>query len=246
MHDPLTVAFEIKFPWYTTLNLPNRTKYKFFSPFIVIWHKDPCKDHTDDSCGWFMRARHGDKEVLKKIEKEFERNWYRCYEDRELPSWFDKDGNPTMSSHAITLGMFWSAAWCHFLTFEKAQAFCKRHLYDILWLSENINDSLHQSIINRYGKEEKEKRIQDFASIVYGCLLRWERPWYKHPKWHFWHWQIQIPPLQKLKRFLFEKCSICGKGYPYGYSPMEHWSGSKHWHCECDNSKQEHKAPNGN
>lgn len=44
MFDPDTVAFEIKYPWR------NRRGYR--PTFITIWHKDPCKDGTDNSCDW--------------------------------------------------------------------------------------------------------------------------------------------------------------------------------------------------
>lgn len=46
MFDPMTVAFEIKFLG------------------VTIWHKDPCKDGTDNSCDW-----HGWKRKLNKKEK---------------------------------------------------------------------------------------------------------------------------------------------------------------------------------
>lgn len=47
MHDPMTVAFEIKLPFRSEKN-----KYK---SLITIWHVDPEKDGSDDSCGWFIR-----------------------------------------------------------------------------------------------------------------------------------------------------------------------------------------------
>jgi hypothetical protein len=36
------------------------------------------------------------------------------------------------------------------------------------------------------------------------------RPWYKHPKWHVHHWQVQIIPLQRCKRWVFSRCVLCG------------------------------------
>lgn len=52
------------------------------------------------------------------------------------------------------------------------------------------------------------------------------RPWYKHPRWHVHHWQIQIHPIQKLKRRLFSRCEVCGKRFPYGYAPVSRiWGG---------------------
>lgn len=46
MFDPDTVAFEIKYPW-------KRKGSQFRDSFITIWHHDPCKDGSDNSCDWF-------------------------------------------------------------------------------------------------------------------------------------------------------------------------------------------------
>lgn len=45
-------------------------------------------------------------------------------------------------------------------------------------------------------------------------------------RWHVWHWHIQIPPVQTVKRFLFERCIECGRRFPWGYAPVSHqWDG---------------------
>ena len=55
MYDPLTVAFEIRSPFREK---PSRLWPKGYRPpFITIWHKDPERDGTDDSCDWFGRKR---------------------------------------------------------------------------------------------------------------------------------------------------------------------------------------------
>ena len=41
-------------------------------------------------------------------------------------------------------------------------------------------------------------------------------------RWHFWHWHIQIPPVQTVKRFLFERCIECDRRFPWNYSPVSH------------------------
>lgn len=46
---------------------------------------------------------------------------------------------------------------------------------------------------------------------------------------HVHHWKIQIRPLQKLRRWLFTRCYVCGKRLPYGYSPVCDRSG---WNSE--------------
>ena len=44
MHDPYTQCWSI--------SLPFGKPYEY--PVLTIWHKDPEKDGTDDSCSWFM------------------------------------------------------------------------------------------------------------------------------------------------------------------------------------------------
>lgn len=52
------------------------------------------------------------------------------------------------------------------------------------------------------------------------------RPWWKHPRWHIHHWQIQLPWVQTLQRFLFSRCAGCGKRLPWGYTPIASgWGG---------------------
>lgn len=51
-------------------------------------------------------------------------------------------------------------------------------------------------------------------------------------RWHVWHWHLQISPLQKLRRWIFERCELCGRRYPYGYAPIAHqWDRKRdgHW-----------------
>lgn len=51
MYDPMTVAFEIKSPF----RKPSKYHSKgYWRPaLITIWHVDPEKDGTDNSCDWF-------------------------------------------------------------------------------------------------------------------------------------------------------------------------------------------------
>lgn len=68
------------------------------------------------------------------------------------------------------------------------------------------------------------------------------RRWWR---WHFWHWQIQIHPLQRLRRWAFERCFVCGKGYAWGYSPVARgWDcrETRHHHCDPVNISREHSS----
>ena len=48
MHDPMTVAHEIKAPWLR--KYPDGVKYR--PTLVTIWHVDPERDGTDDSCDY--------------------------------------------------------------------------------------------------------------------------------------------------------------------------------------------------
>lgn len=55
MHDPLTVAFTIRYPWRNPRyrNSPSKFLRTYHDPIITIWHKDPERGGDDDSCDWF-------------------------------------------------------------------------------------------------------------------------------------------------------------------------------------------------
>jgi len=54
MHDPSSVAHEIKYPWrkYGKKGT-NDFDRSYRETFITIWHRDPEIGGSDDSCGWF-------------------------------------------------------------------------------------------------------------------------------------------------------------------------------------------------
>lgn len=232
MHDPQCVAHEI----YLGAKKKKNGHYK--SPFITIWHVDPEKDGTDDSCGWFIRKRHIPIDLIEKVTKEFEFNFKHNY-------WFNEAGYPKFSTMGVCLEMYSHAAWSLFMWMDgnsptnkarrRYKNFMRKYLFDILHFSENPTDSLYRSINMTYGVEKKEDRISDFVSIIVADIMRKLRPWYMHPRWHIHHWKIQFHPLQNIKRRYWDKCCICGKR---GFKGSAHgdWGGTKIWHGECDRS----------
>jgi hypothetical protein len=184
--------------------------------FINVWHIDPCKDGPDDSCGWFMRARHGDKTMRENILKDFDFEW-----DPDYGGWFNKDGTPRLSPIGITLNMFRTAHW-RMCGYKRGphNRFMKRHLSTFILFAENNIDSSFNGIVGRYGFDKREDRIKGHADMIYSYILRLQRPWYKHPRWHFRHWEIKILPLNSFKRWAFSKCAGCKKGFSWGYSPV--------------------------
>lgn len=234
MHSPETLAHEISIPWF------KGQKIRLFT----IWHIDPEKDGTDDSYGWFMRCRHGDTTMKEKIKKsiEFSFDWTFTSSDRLYNTgYFKPNGEPNLSVHGITLNMFYMAAWEFFKhSRKKTNRYMQENLFDILHFGENPVDSLFSDITGQFripcGEPwKREEALNNYTSIIYAYLLRKNRPWYKHPRWHIHHWQIQFHPWQNFKRRYWDKCCVCGKR-GFKSSAMSDWNGTKRWHQECDST----------
>lgn len=230
MHDPMTVAHEI------FLGAKRNKNGNYKSPLITIWHVDPEKDGTDDSCGWFIRHRHVNKEIYAKVLKDFEFEF-------KNNSLFNDAGYPKFSTIGVALSLYSRAAWTYFIwkhggetsgkPHRQYKKFMRKYLYDFIAFAENPLDSIHGAINMVYGVEAKESRITHFTDVILTDILRKDRPWYRHPRWHIHHWKIQFHPWQNFKRRYWDKCCVCGKR-GFKSSPMADWNGAKRWHQECD------------
>lgn len=252
MHDPMTVAFDIRLPW------PGN---KYGIQLATIWHADPEKDGSDDSCGWFIRSRHLDQAVLKRIEQRFDHDFDKVFHSDSKRVYFvglmTPNGEPHFTVPGVVLNLFFMAASevfnsNGFTNWRKARRWMQSHLFDILLFAENPTDSLHDGLTRKfetgcgeaYTKEARDRRVKSLASTIYGWIARTERRWWQHPKWHLHHWKIQIHPLQQLKRWLFSRCEKCGKRFAWGESPVSSsWHGTgPRWfrseegvrHCRCN------------
>lgn len=87
---------------------------------------------------------------------------------------------------------------------------------------------------------------RDAFTICQRKIEKKRNDWYLSTrwKWHFWHWKIQVVPLQHFRRWLLTRCEICGgksrKGHPVDItsswdSPDTHWwqgeQGLRHRDC---------------
>ena len=231
MHDPSTVAFEIHYPWHLEFWLTKNKmlhlrkhdtlgyqKYPYHTQFITIWHEDPETDGSDDSCGYSFPKVSKDLKEISQNEAEFENRegglFYNC--------------KPSMDPLSTIIAVFQIIAWRCF-----KRNISPKEMVKIINVSTNPVDNLRYCTITK-NKEDVEK-------LFYLCLrsyLRMIRPWYKHPKWHIHHWHLQIHLWEKIKRYLFERCCICKKGFKWGESVCGSWDGKKIWHCNCDDSKK--------
>jgi len=88
----------------------------------------------------------------------------------------------------------------------------EKAIVEQMWVMESTLD-------NRpfYPDHRAHKDFQELKRLVREWQRRPRFRW--RPRWHFWHWKIQIPVVQDLKRWLWSRCKKCGKGFPWGYAP---------------------------
>lgn len=229
MFDPSTQAFEIKYPWiahrWTT---PSGHVHKYRAAFITIWHEDPCRGggpRPDDSCGWSRpRIETAEREKFEKIGLEMYSTIFNkqdaearkadyvsvCYE----PTCYDAI---YWSWRRIAHEMRPNSRW------QFGVNLTAKELEEIYSLSANPIDNF------RFRMREivDAATFADFFLRIFSCYKRFHRPWFKHPRWHIWHWRVQIHPWQQLRRWMLTKCEGCGKGFKFGESPTSH-----SWHSE--------------
>lgn len=269
MHDPQTVAHEIKYPWWKHKPWPKKYRdsgdrrwaFKrmvesgiidrdsfwedgYRETFITIWHVDPEKDGTDDSCGWsWPKITKKQREILRNTawseghDPHFlvckSKGWDRSVIEAE----FLYRGMVLLVNRVLHLNLSldqiskYSAEAMHIRTGGRAgDVFC-------------FVPGYHTNFEN----DSEEHRRDHFHEIICGVarsLLDIKRPWWKHPKWHFWHWEFQCHPLQDFKRWAFSRCSKCGGRFKWGYAPVTNsWNGTgPRWfrserdtfHSDCD------------
>jgi hypothetical protein len=243
MHDPLTVAFEIRWP------IPKRDgKFKFYPPIITIWHKDPEIGGSDDSCGWtWPPATEADKKVVRDIlDWDKQRPYFLAdYPTQQIDAMRDLWGILPGDCLALVWAAWQQIAWKR----DRRDRLAFGEWQEAANLAVNPNDNLRMILVkNEFSFRPREaiERVEHFLWCVMRAYLRYHRPWYRHPRWHIRHWQIQVHPVQALKRWLFSRCAKCGKRFAWGYSPIctqwdadgPRWFRSERhvYHSECSNS----------
>lgn len=214
MHDPHTLLFQIRIPWTAKpIESAGKTIPGYNLIFLTVWHKDPCTDGSDDSCGIFMRTRHGSKEILQKIKDSYSYNFTSTTEPYGA-LFYKETSVPVRSYQSTTLWLFFYAAYEFFdKDYNKTKRFLKRNLLDILLYAENPVDGLFDCFNQSYGPVPIEERIDALANCIYAWILRAERPWYRNPFWHLHHWRLQFDLFQTWRSNLLDRCEACGKPF---------------------------------
>lgn len=238
MHDPMTVAFDIRWPWFWRKHRPS---------FITIWHVDPEADGSDDSCGWSY------PKLTKKQRSTLE---HLAYDEARDP-WYQRDpvkriGSPA-DAESLMRGAYQMVARCLRLKFSWTRI-CELASRAVHTSGDNFQGSLCHLPGWHTNFKDDQVSEREYAATGFFCniarqLLREKRPWYKHPRWHFWHWSIQVHPVLTFKRWAFSRCCKCGKRFRYGEAPCTNNWNSKgpRWfrsepdvyHSNCDGQPTE-------
>ncbi len=264
MHDPMTVAFEIKYPWRRDKPWPTGIKkWEDLKPaqrrgrsrlwkegcrdsFITIWHIDPETDGSDDSCGWaFPKLGDAENKVVDEML-----SW-----EKTSPYYFlcfSYVHNPEYQYESVSPG--------------DCLSLCITGIGDVAWrlderrmdgalmslavgLATNPSDNLQACFATGGETDHQVERAKRgaFHSLV-RCYMSERRRWWQHPKWHLRHWHFQVHPVQNFKRWAFSRCKWCRKGFGWheqvlGYS----WDGGgPRWfrsetdiaHFDCDKARK--------
>jgi hypothetical protein len=255
MHDPMTVAHEIKYPWYRNKPWPKKARKNpdpwhlkrhwdemtevqkvklsrhwpegYRDTFITIWHVDPERDGSDDSCGYsYIKLTPHQRERLRNAAwSEGHNPHFLCCPAKEWEGTFTE-------AEALYRGMVLMV--CRVLkikiTFDEACKYASEacHIRDIGKTGDTF--CFLPGYHTNSQTDSKEDRQEHFCGILCGVarnILTDRRHWWQHPKWHFWHWKIQCQPINDFKRWAFSRCSKCGKCFRWGYAPCTNgWNGS--------------------
>jgi len=252
MHDPMTVAHEIKYPWWQHKPWPKRFRHKdhrkfiwehemnaedkkgraqmwpegYRNTFITICHVDPCRGRGgDDSCG-YSYVQLTDKQVERLKNTAWWEGRLKHFLCGKEKAWT----GGLAEAECLYRGMVLLVARVLDIpmTFDRAA----KHAAESIHIRTSENAGGCFCFVPGYhtnNKQDRESdRVDHFTGILCGIaksLLTERRPWYRHPKWHFWHWKFQCHALLDVKRWLFSRCCRCGKRFAWRYCPVtDNWN----------------------
>jgi len=204
--------------------------------FITIWHKDPERDGSDDSCGFTYP-----KLTKKQIERLHNVAWSESRHPHFLACKSKEWSGTNIEAVSLYEGMVLLVVEA--LNIKVGMDFVRRYAVRSIHHADCVNPGgifcFLPGYHTNFEEDTEERRQEHFRGILCGVargVLYELRPWYKFPRWHFWHWRFQIHPWQSFKRWAFDRCAKCGKEFHWGESVIGN-GGNRVWHNQCDGSK---------
>lgn len=196
--------------------------------FVTIWHVDPEHRGSDDSCGYsYVRLKPEQVKILKNASwAEGYRPHFLKYSAKEYPGTAEE-------CECYMRGLVLLVA--RVLRLKLSMDYVTRYAAEAVHVRDGCSAfggafCFLPGYHTNNPKDRKEDREDHFHGILCNIarnILTDMRPWYRHPKWHFWHWQIQVHPLGNFKRWAFSRCCKCGGGFKWGESPVTNsWNGT--------------------
>lgn len=197
MHDPSTVAFELRRPWPTPLDdhdrkaiAEGRTPFRFRPAIVTIWHEDPERRGDDDSCGWsYPRISPKDRELCRELAAwellhpyYFNRPRYVADPNYAYPSIGPGD------AAALTLALWATFAWR-----LDRKTLSPRLAMEAMECGVAPNNNFQSTFALDDSRDwTREEQMADAFALVCRAYRRATRPWYKHPRWHVVHWRRDV------------------------------------------------------
>jgi hypothetical protein len=203
MHDPMTTAFDIRYPW----PWPKQELSKQRDIFITIWHVDPETDGSDDSCGWsFPKPSHP---IVDAIQHDLE-----FFTEHQ-----GKTTAPLTYQRSVEGSLAWWILWMNRTSYwHRKRGLSPKQVADYTFANSFPG--------NRDEGLDPDADLKRTAWIIARAYMHYTRPWWRHPRWHIWHWKIQIHPLLLFKRWLWSRCYVCGESFAWGEAPVTNsWNG---------------------
>lgn len=190
MHDPLTLAFRVPFPWFTRCRVTGERRWWTFAE---IWHKDPCRGGygDEDSCGWF--GPNLTKEQASALK-------FFAGQEARKPTLQLREGkeslDPTRDVVLAEIGFRQIAGvvepgrglrgrpvqeWARDLATPMHGSRCDLFVY---------LESYHS---NHPGERGREQHAEHMYRVLARKALREMRPWWRHPRFHVHHWRLKFP-----------------------------------------------------
>lgn len=165
MHDPYTLVCDLR--------------------FLQIWHRD--KGGHDGACGWsyplLTESQLKDCRALGHIENR----------DRHFLRWAEKDHRGDLCEK---LALYRAALMRvnDMLRIGASQEVIERMVMDGAQIGGRLN-GMFCFLPGYHTNGDRDDAEEVWSRACAGMakqLLRLTRPWYRHPRWHFWHWRIVI------------------------------------------------------
>ena len=157
---------------------------------LTLWHVDPCTDGSDNSCGWF----HPRLTKLQRSNLEFLAKQDRC---EGVHRFFAARAKEPLPETGFILAQMlaikvWQWIGC---PSRKDPDVVIRDVSMTFWSSMAFMPGWHsnspdESVDSCGFREHRATVVRAMAREI----LRHNRPWWKHPRWHFWHWKITCRP----------------------------------------------------